>query len=492
MAPSSTRRKEPSWPVAALPSKSPEAPPEQKKRKTPPPHPPEVERPKRLFQRTWPPGDEIRILEAIAAHRRAHGGDLPTAVVLLAALDGRLERKVVDARDVNEKQRSLKRRYHRDAMKAAPPADEHERRLYFLSRDVWAGDYPPKPPVAQEKSVSGGSPLKPRTTEATKDSKDTTQAKSAGEPTKDESKPRTLAEMREQYPYLVDEAMVLVDPPILEELLPSIEDNEALALNKKIKKARKQLIKAITESARMKNMETPTIFLYQSTKVQPEKPRLEKKDGEDICAQGRLARVEREVEELRQLFIASQNQDIGCENAESGLRSVVAENQISCNMVQKKIKAANGLPHGKNKEVTSKYKYDGVLPTNVPRDNLELQIKPPFNTLHGRTRKIDAESQTQRNVAGKEVVLISVGRPRTPVGKAILEHSSQSTIVGGMELGTQCCKVFLREHFHLRRRLSGDEAEPVEEAHRWWRSGEAGCTPDLPGATLMARALHGH
>jgi len=41
--------------------------------------------------------------------------------------------------------------------------------------------------------------------------------------------------------------------------------------------------------------------------------------------------------------------------------------------------------------------------------------------------------------------LISVGRPRTPVGKAILEHSSPSTIVGGIALGTQCCKVFLRE-----------------------------------------------
>jgi len=41
--------------------------------------------------------------------------------------------------------------------------------------------------------------------------------------------------------------------------------------------------------------------------------------------------------------------------------------------------------------------------------------------------------------------LISVGRPRTPVGKAILEHSSPSTIVGGIALGTQFRKVFLRE-----------------------------------------------
>ena len=249
MAPSSTRCKEPPRPLAALASKSPKAPPEQKKRKTPPPHPPEAKPPKRVFQRTWPPGDEIRILEAIVAHCRAHGGDLPTAVELLAALDGRLEMNGVGARDVKKKQRSLVRGYHRHAKKAEPPADEHERHLYFLSRDVWADDSAPKPPVAQAKSVMGGSPLKPRTTEATKDgSKDPTQAKSAGEPTKDESKPRTLDEMREQYPYLVDEAMVLVDPPILQKLLPSIEDNEAQALNKKIMKARKQLVKAITES----------------------------------------------------------------------------------------------------------------------------------------------------------------------------------------------------------------------------------------------------
>ena len=54
-------------------------------------------------------------------------------------------------------------------------------------------------------------------------------------------------------------------------------------------------------------METPTIFLYQSTKLESEKPRLEKKDGEDICAQGQLERVEQEVAKLKQLFIASQN-----------------------------------------------------------------------------------------------------------------------------------------------------------------------------------------
>jgi hypothetical protein len=66
-------------------------------------------------------------------------------------------------------------------------------------------------------------------------------------------------------------------------------------------------------------MEMPTIFLFTSSKLQPEKLRvendnnllvdhLEKMDDVDICAKQRLARVEREVMELRQTVIAYQAQ----------------------------------------------------------------------------------------------------------------------------------------------------------------------------------------
>jgi hypothetical protein len=58
----------------------------------------------------------------------------------------------------------------------------------------------------------------------------------------------------------------------------------------------------------MKNMEAPTVFLCQSTKLQQQKPTVDKKDGEDICDQGRFAQLEREVAELRQIVMASQNQ----------------------------------------------------------------------------------------------------------------------------------------------------------------------------------------
>ena len=41
--------------------------------------------------------------------------------------------------------------------------------------------------------------------------------------------------------------------------------------------------------------------------------------------------------------------------------------------------------------------------------------------------------------------MLSIVWPHTPVGKAILQSSSPSTIVGGMRIGTECSKVFLSE-----------------------------------------------
>ncbi|KAG0549726.1 hypothetical protein BDA96_01G279400 [Sorghum bicolor] len=228
-------------------------------------------------------------------------------------------------------------------------------------------------------------------------------------------KAKTLDEMREMYPHLVDEAMALVDPAVLERVLPRIDDNEAQALDKKIKGTRRQLTKAITESARLKDMETSTLFLCQATRLQLENSRVDKEDGLDICAQERLARVEHEIVELRQIVIDSHYQatiesnplrdnsslkGVRCKSEESHPQPAVAENQIPCNILQEKIEVPNGFPHEKTEEVTSKYKHDGVLPPRIPRNTLKLQglIKPPFNTFHGRTRKIDAESQTVPNM----------------------------------------------------------------------------------------------
>ncbi|XP_066375106.1 uncharacterized protein [Miscanthus floridulus] len=249
-------------------------------------------------------------------------------------------------------------------------------------------------------------------------SKGAAQEKSAGHQSGKDAlahEAKNLDEMREMYPHLVDEAMALVDPAVLERVLPRIDANKAQALDKKIKRARRQLTKAITESARMKNMETSAVFLCQATRLQLEKLRVDKEDGLDICAQERLARVEREIVELKQIVIDSHYQatiesnplrdnsslkGVRCKSEESHPQLAVAENQIPRNILQKKIEVPNGFPHEKNEEVTSKCKHDGVVPRRIPCDNLKLQglIKPPFNTFHGRTRKIDAESQTVPNM----------------------------------------------------------------------------------------------
>ncbi|OQU91945.1 hypothetical protein SORBI_3001G262500 [Sorghum bicolor] len=323
---------------------------------------------------------------------------------LFDALDGSLEKKGVGAKELAIKQRSLKRRYDRDAKKTAPPADEHERRLYLLSRHVWGRDRPPRPPVSEVQRATQGKAA------GAQASKDAAQEKSADHQSgKEAVKPqaKTLDEMRELYPYLVDEATILVEPAVLESVLLGIEHSDAQALDKKIRKARKQLAKAITESARINNMEMPTVFMFTSSKLQPGKLRMEnennllvdhldKTDDVDICTKQRLARVEREVLELREAVIASQSQPKGirCESAKSGLQSIVAENQIPANILQKKIEAPNGLIHGKNVEVTSKY-YCAV-PQNVPpiKPKMQGMMLPPFNVFPDMPKKVVKKSPT--------------------------------------------------------------------------------------------------
>ncbi|XP_008648544.2 uncharacterized protein [Zea mays] len=407
MASSSPQLKEPSSAVKRA-STGPTALPERNKRKTSPSLPeasgatqqPAKRKPP-LFQRAWSPGDEVRILEALATYRREHGGRLPTPVELFGALDGSLEKEGVGAKELAIKQRSLKRRYDRDVMKNAPPADKHERRLYLLSKHVWGRVPPTRPPVAKVRSATqakcAGAQASNAAAQAQAKSADRQSGKEALKP-----KAKTLDEMRELYPYLVDEATILVEPAVLERVLLNIEDIDAQVLDKKIRKARKQLAGAITESARINNMEMPTIFLFTSSKLQPEKLRvendnnllvdhLEKMDDVDICAKQRLARVEHEVMELRQTVIAYQAQAKGiiCESAKSGLQSIVAENQTPANVLQKKTEVPNGLIHKKNAAVTSKY-YCAV-PHNVPPNKPKMQgvMLPPFKVFPGMPRKID-------------------------------------------------------------------------------------------------------
>ncbi|KAJ1269745.1 hypothetical protein BS78_06G000800 [Paspalum vaginatum] len=220
-------------------------------------------------------------------------------------------------------------------------------------------------------------------------------------------KTKTLDEMRLLYPYLVDEAMALVDQSVVERVLTSIDEEEAQALDKKIKRARKKLAKAVMTSVGANNMEMPTLLLFSSTKLQPEKL-------QHILIQERLTRAEREIVELKQVIIASQSQAKmesiprhdhlsmkgRCESAESGLQSIVAENQspdtrLLLQILQKKVEVPNGLVHGKN-GATSKYRC--AVSCSVPRNNQQVHgvILPPFAVARGRPRKVYAKKSNSK------------------------------------------------------------------------------------------------
>lgn len=207
--------------------------PELKKKKANPLEPkrnaPSAEAKKTLpFQRTWTPDDEVQILEVLAAHRQENG-ELPNSHVLFAYLDGRLDKKCFRRRDLDNKVRSLKRRHNNDAKKGTAPTKEHERCLYHLSKNVW-GDMPQPMDAAGAKSGGGQTNMD-------------AQVPSAG---------KTFDEMRELYPYLTQELILLVDaeaqPAVLERVLPSIDDSKAHALELKIMKLKEELTKAIMES----------------------------------------------------------------------------------------------------------------------------------------------------------------------------------------------------------------------------------------------------
>jgi hypothetical protein len=171
------------------------------------------------LEHAWTPCDVVRILEAMAAHRKNdEQGKLPRSKDLFASLDGRLDSKGFGLQDLRRKVRSLKRRHDVDAIKGDVPAEEHECRLYLLSKKVW--DANPEP-VA----TSGGAVV-PKVC-------------------------NTVDEMRQLYPCLAHELVHIVDDPaVLERVLLGIDGSKAHALNSKINGLREELTRAITESVK--------------------------------------------------------------------------------------------------------------------------------------------------------------------------------------------------------------------------------------------------
>lgn len=79
--------------------------------------------------------------------------------------------------------------------------------------------------------------------------KDATQVKSTGDPIGKGvlgPEPRTLAQMRKLYRYLVGDAMVVVDSPLVQNLLHNIED-KGPGIGQEDPEVRKRLTNAIKE-----------------------------------------------------------------------------------------------------------------------------------------------------------------------------------------------------------------------------------------------------
>ncbi|XP_040383450.1 uncharacterized protein LOC102713490 [Oryza brachyantha] len=337
--PSQSELKLPEKKMKAMPHEQQIASPSPKNQKKPPP-----------FQRTWTPNDEVRILEAMAAHRQQHG-KVPIARELLPTLHGRLDTKRLTHKKLATKLRTFTCRHVRDAKNGAP-TQPHERRLYDLSRNVWVGQTQAPNPSANT-SEHDGLP----------------------------SEGKTFDKMRDSFPNLTQAVMLLVvvdaKPADLEAALTAIDDSKAQALDLKVSKLRKELTEAIMESATIQRTEGPKMWPYASTKLRPEfEAKIEKNiqpehlDEVEIT-QVKLARMEQEILELKHGFFtfkswlmvdSKKQQDkssakgIICESSESGLQSIVADNQILCNTLQAKMVVQRKLPSGETKEVTSKHR----------------------------------------------------------------------------------------------------------------------------------------
>ncbi|KAL6899741.1 hypothetical protein ACP4OV_006399 [Aristida adscensionis] len=168
--------------------------------------PSDVSKPAAPFQRIWSTDDEIRILEALAAHRREHGV-LPPSDALAAALAGRLDNRGCSKDLLGSKVTTLKRRYDAAAKKGQPPSKDHDRRLFDLSKEVWGG-------VSPAATKGGGPRLE-------------------------------YSEVCERYPYLAEElkAAEAAHKGLFKRAFAKIDDDKARTVDGKIKKLRMMQMK---------------------------------------------------------------------------------------------------------------------------------------------------------------------------------------------------------------------------------------------------------
>nr|BAD36683.1 hypothetical protein [Oryza sativa Japonica Group]BAD36685.1 hypothetical protein [Oryza sativa Japonica Group] len=108
-------------------------------KKKPAPNPTPTQKRSNKRKRSWSRADELRILEAMANHANAHGGALPEASDLFAALASSLERGDADLPKLADKVHKLKRWYDNARLPQRCPTDDDDdtRRLFQLCGKVW-------------------------------------------------------------------------------------------------------------------------------------------------------------------------------------------------------------------------------------------------------------------------------------------------------------------------------------------------------------------
>ncbi|KAK1602767.1 hypothetical protein QYE76_016834 [Lolium multiflorum] len=192
--------------------------------------PPSAKKARLAFHRIWSVDDEVRILEALAAHQRQHGA-LPQPDALIGALAGKLDNRAYGSKELQSKLQTLKKRYVVLSSRGELPSKEHDRRLLDLSKIVWGGDK--TTPAAAAAEAASGREVK------------------------------GFDEMCELYPYLAEEVKKLeaAHPGMFKRVFGKMDDGKARAMDEKIKKQRvaqmkvelrrtdltKEVSKAITE-----------------------------------------------------------------------------------------------------------------------------------------------------------------------------------------------------------------------------------------------------
>ena len=158
------------------------------------------------FSRIWSTDDEVRILEALAAHQKQHG-TLPQPDALVDALAGKLDNRAYGSKELQGKVAALRRRYLLLSKKGELPSKEHDRRVLELSKMVWEGG--DTAAAAPAKAANG-------------------------------QEPKGFEEMCELYPYLAEQVRELdaANPGIFKRQFGMMDDDKARAMDEKIKRQR--------------------------------------------------------------------------------------------------------------------------------------------------------------------------------------------------------------------------------------------------------------